>query len=76
MKDLFADDLLGITILRGIARFDFARVEDVDQDENKVKLSPSYRIAIPLSALIPMAEQVNKATDDLKKRLEETAAKQ
>ncbi len=76
MKDLFVDQLLGITVMRGVARLDFARVDEVDTGENKVKLSGSYRIAMPIDVLLPLAEQAGKAAGDLKDRLEQQSSKE
>ncbi|WP_299731037.1 hypothetical protein [uncultured Endozoicomonas sp.] len=74
MRDLYVDQLLGITVMRGVARLDFARVEEVDTDENKMKLSSSYRIAMPLDVLMPLAEQAGKAAADLKERMQKKQA--
>ena len=57
MNDLFADRLLNISVLGGVARLDFARVDGVNPEDKKVQMSPSYRIAVPMDALVQIAEQ-------------------
>jgi len=66
MKDLFVDRLVNISVLQGVARLDFARVDEVDTKDKKVKMSPSYRIAMPVDALAALLEQSSKALDDIK----------
>lgn len=57
MKDLFADRLLNISVMGGVARLDFARVDQVNAEDKKVQMSPSYRIAMPVDALVQISEQ-------------------
>jgi hypothetical protein len=57
MNDLFADRLLNISVLGGVVRLDFARVDGVNPEDKKVQMSPSYRIAVPMDALVQIAEQ-------------------
>ena len=75
MKDLYVDQLLGITVMRGVARLDFGRVEEVDTEENKVKLTSSYRVAMPIDVLLPLADQASQAANDLKERMEQQKQK-
>ncbi len=68
MKDLFVDRLINITVIQGVARLDFARIDEIDPKEQQVKASPSYRLAMPLDALAGLAEQTNKAVKELMER--------
>lgn len=68
MKDLFVDRLVNISVFQGVARLDFARVEEFDPKEQQVKASPSYRLAMPLDALVGLAEQSGKAIKELSER--------
>jgi hypothetical protein len=68
MKDLFVDRLINISVWQGVARLDFARVDDVNPEDKKVNLSPSYRVAIPLDTLAALPEQSSTTMADLTKR--------
>ena len=74
MKDLFVDRLINISVWQGVARLDFARVDDVNPEDKKVNLSASYRVAMPLDALAALAEQSSKAMADLTKRAQSSDA--
>ena len=64
MKDLFVDRLMNITVLQGVARLDFARVDEVNTEDKKVKMSNSYRLAMPVDALAALLEQSSKALEE------------
>jgi len=66
MKDLFVDRLMNITVLQGVARLDFARVDEVNTEDKKVKMSNSYRLAMPVDALAALLEQSSKALEEIK----------
>jgi len=68
MRDLFADRLLNISVIGGVARLDFARVDSINADDKKVALSPSYRIAVPVDALVQIAEQSNQIVAAIKQQ--------
>ena len=74
MKDLFVDRLINISVWQGVARLDFARVDDVNPEDKKVSMSASYRVAMPLDALAALAEQSSKAMADLTKRAQSSDA--
>jgi len=56
MQDVFVDRLMNISVLQGVARLDFARVDSVDEKEKQINLSPSYRVAMPIDALESLLE--------------------
>ena len=68
MKDIFVDRLMNISVLQGVARLDFARVDSVDEKEKQIKLSPSYRVAMPIDALESLLEQSTNALQVLKEQ--------
>ena len=68
MKDLFADRLLNISVMSGVARLDFARVDQVNAEDKKMQMSPSYRIAVPVDALVQIAEQSAQIIDAIKQQ--------
>ena len=68
MNDLFVDRLMNVSVLGGVARLDFARVDSVNPEDKKVKLSPSYRIALPLDALVHLSEQTSNVVEQLRKQ--------
>ncbi|NRP56749.1 MULTISPECIES: hypothetical protein [unclassified Marinobacterium] len=68
MKDLFVDRLVNVSVLAGVARLDFARVDSVNPEDKKIQMSNSYRVALPLDALVHLAEQSSKVVEELKKQ--------
>lgn len=68
MKDLFADRLLNISVIGGVARLDFARVDQVNAEDKKVQMSPSYRIAVPVDALVQISEQSSQIIAAIKEQ--------
>ena len=68
MKDLFVDRLVNVSVLAGVARLDFARVDNVNPDDKKIQMSNSYRVALPIDALVHLAEQSSKVVEELKKQ--------
>ena len=78
MKDLFADRLLNISVIGGVARLDFARVDQVNAEDKKVQMSPSYRIAVPVDALVQISEQSSQIIAAIKEQngKQEAAAEQ
>jgi len=66
MKDLFVDRLMNISILQGVARLDFARVDEVNAKDKTAKMSPSYRIAMPIDALDALLKQAGKTLEEMK----------
>jgi len=68
MNDIFVDRMVNISVLQGVARLDFARVDQINTEDNTLKLSPSYRIAMPLDALAALAEQSSKAIAEMKEK--------
>jgi hypothetical protein len=66
MQDVFVDRLMNISVLQGVARLDFARVDSVDEKEKQINLSPSYRVAMPIDALESLLEQSTNALQVLK----------
>jgi enterochelin esterase-like enzyme len=68
MKDLFVDRLVNVSVLAGVARLDFARVDNVNPEDKKIQMSNSYRVALPLDALVHLAEQSSKVVEELKKQ--------
>ena len=68
MKDLFVDRVVNVSVLAGVARLDFARVDSINAEDQKVQMSGSYRVAMPIDALVHMVEQGSKVVDELKKQ--------
>lgn len=68
MKDLFVDRLVNVSVLSGVARLDFARVDNVNPEDKKIQMSNSYRVALPIDALVHLAEQSSKVVEELKKQ--------
>jgi len=68
VKDLFVDRLVNVSVLAGVARLDFARVDNVNPDDKKIQMSNSYRVALPIDALVHLAEQSSKVVEELKKQ--------
>ncbi len=75
MQDIFVDRMVNISVVQGVARLDFARVDQINTDDNTLKLSPSYRLAMPIDALAALAEQSSKAVSELKEKAAEAAEK-
>lgn len=73
MKDLFVDRLVNVSVLAGVARLDFARVDNINPDDQKIQMSGSYRIAMPVDALVHMVDQGSKVVDELKKQAAQQA---
>ena len=76
MKDLFVDQLLGISVLQGIARLDFARIDDIYEEKGKMKMSGSYRVAMPLTLLNEIAEKGTEAVKYVRENKKATSEKQ
>lgn len=73
MKDLFVDRIVNVSVLAGVARLDFARVDNINPDDQKIQMSGSYRVAMPVDALVHMVEQGSKVVDELKKQAAQQA---
>lgn len=68
MKDLFVDRLVNVSVMAGVARLDFARVDNVNPEDKKIQMSNSYRVALPVEALVHLSEQTLKVVEELKKQ--------
>jgi len=68
VKDLFVDRLVNVSVMAGVARLDFARVDSVNPEDKKIQMSNSYRVALPIEALIHLSEQTTKVVSELKKQ--------
>lgn len=68
VKDLFVDRLLNVSVMAGVARLDFARVDNVNPEDKKIQMSNSYRVALPVEALVHLSEQTSKVVEELKKQ--------
>ena len=76
MKDLFVDRLVNVSVMSGVARLDFARVDSVNPEDKKIQMSNSYRVALPIDALVHLAEQSTKIVEELKKQSAQQQANQ
>lgn len=65
MLDLFADRITNVQIHQGIARLDFARVENVNPETKEIKMKPAMRVAMPLAAFMEMAEHIGKIRESI-----------
>jgi len=54
--------------MAGVARLDFARVDNVNPEDKKIQMSNSYRVALPVEALVHLSEQTLKVVEELKKQ--------
>jgi len=68
VKDLFVDRLVNVSVMAGVARLDFARVDNVNPEDKKIQMSNSYRVALPVEALVHLSEQTLKVVEELKKQ--------
>lgn len=60
MADIYADRFLRFNISQGVARLDFARLENIDGDKKEITMTPSNRLILPLDAFMQFADQVEK----------------
>lgn len=52
MFDLFADRLGNITVASGVVRMDFVKISELDKENQKVELSPSFRLVLPIDGML------------------------
>lgn len=73
MSDLFVDRFVKFNISQGVARLDFARLEDIDAEKKEMRLSPSARLVMPVDSFAHFVDQLVKVKDELKKRAEDAS---
>ena len=73
MTDLFVDRFVKFNISQGVARLDFARLEDIDAEKKEMRLSPSARLVMPVDSFAHFVDQLVKVKDELKKRAEDAS---
>lgn len=73
MTDLFVDRFVKFNISQGVARLDFARLEDIDAEKKEMRLSPSVRLVMPVDSFAHFVDQLVKVKDELKKRAEDAS---
>ncbi len=61
MKDLFVDRLINISVWQGVARLDFARVDDVNPEDKKVNMSASLSCCDAIGCLSGTSRTVIKS---------------
>ncbi len=69
MLDLFIDRIANVQIHQGIARLDFARVENVNPETKEVTMKPAMRVAMPLAAFMEMADHIGKIRENILKQM-------
>jgi len=74
MRDFYVDRFANLNIAEGVARIDFARVENINAEKKQVTMAPSLRLALPLEAFMQMAEQFAKVREEIIKKSSEQAA--
>lgn len=74
MRDLFVDRFANLNIADGVARVDFARVENINAEKKQVTMAPSLRLVLPFEAFMQMAEQFAKVREEIIKKSSEQAA--
>ena len=67
MNDIFVDRVVNVSVVAGVARIDFARIDKVDAETGKVQLSNSYRVALPVDAFLHLSEISNKVASEIAK---------
>ena len=67
MNDIFVDRVVNVSVVAGVARIDFARIDKVDAESGNVQLSNSYRVALPLDAFMHLSEISNKVASEIAK---------
>lgn len=65
MLDLFAERIVNVQIHQGVARLDFARLENVNPETKEVMLKPAMRVVMPLGAFMEMAEHIVKIRENI-----------
>ena len=76
MKDVYVDRFVKFNISQGVARLDFARVEDIDAEKKEMQLSPSARLVMPLDSFSHFVDQLVKVKTEMQKRADSAAAMQ
>lgn len=73
MKDVYVDRFVKFNISQGVARLDFARIEDIDAEKKEMQLSPSARLVMPLDSFSHFVDQLVKVKTEMQKRATEVA---
>jgi hypothetical protein len=76
VKDIYVDRFVKFNISQGVARLDFARVEDIDAEKKEMQLSPSARLVMPLDSFSHFVDQLVKVKTEMQKRADSAAAMQ
>lgn len=76
MKDVYVDRFVKFNISQGVARLDFARVEDIDAEKKEMQLSPSARLVMPLDSFSHFVDQLVKVKTEMQKRAEQAVHSQ
>jgi hypothetical protein len=68
MSDIFVDRFVKFNISQGVARLDFARLEEIDAEKKEMRLSPSSRLVMPVDSFAHFVDQLVKVKAELQKR--------
>jgi len=68
MQDIYADRFVRFNVSQGVARLDFARVENVDGEKKEITMSPSTRLILPLDSFMHFADQVARLREAIVER--------
>ena len=73
MNDIYVDRFVKFNISQGVARLDFARLEDINAEKREMQLSPAARVVMPVDSFSHFVDQLIKVKDELQKRAESIA---
>ena len=76
MSDIFVDRFVKFNISQGVARLDFARLEEIDAEKGEMRLSPATRVVMPVDSFAHFVDQLVKVKSELQKRASEASGAQ
>jgi len=76
MNDVYVDRFVKFNISQGVARLDFARVEDINTEKKEMQMTPSARLIMPIDSFAHFVDQLVKVKDEMQKRADSAAAAQ
>ena len=68
MQDIYADRFMKFNVSQGVARLDFARVENFDSDKKEITMTPNARLFLPLDSFMHFADQVARIKEAIVER--------
>lgn len=52
-------------VSQGVARLDFARIENYDNDKKEITMTPHARLILPIDSFMQFAEQVARIKEEI-----------